>query len=70
MAVEISDQMQIPTEDLESGESQGEEEFENIEELEDDSGIYPGMEGEVQDLEELPADMDEDAQAPDMEVAP
>lgn len=70
MAVEISDQMQIPTEDLENGESQGEEEFENIEELEDDSGIYPGMEGEVQDLEELPADTDEDAQAPDMEVAP
>ncbi len=70
MSVEISDQMQIPTENLESGESEGEEGFENIEELEDDGGIYPGMEGEVQGVEALPPDTNEDAQAPNMEVAP
>lgn len=68
MAVEISDQMQLPTENQEDGEAW--EDFETMEDIADDSGIYPGMEGEVQDLEELPADTDENAQAPNMEVAP
>lgn len=63
MAVEISDQMQIPTEDLkDSGPDEAEEIF-------DDSGIYPGMDTENLDAEIAP-DTDEDAQAPEMEVEP
>ncbi len=69
MTVEISDQMQIPTESQQDGETDDTEEFEGIENIDDDSGIYPGMEGEVQDLE-LPAGTDENAEAPNMEVAP
>ena len=66
MAVEISDQMQIPTEDLEKLEDLGPD---GAEEIFDDSGIYPGMEMENQDAE-IPPDTDEDAQAPEMEVEP
>lgn len=66
MKVEISDQLQIPTEDQERMEKdQGPE---GAEEIIDESGIYPGME-EEQGLE-LPADTDENAEAPMGEVAP
>lgn len=63
MAVEISDQMQIPTEDLQDSGPDG------AEEIFDDSGIYPGMDTENLDAE-IPADTDEDAEAPEAEVEP
>lgn len=66
MTVEISDQLQIPTEDQEKQEK--EQGPDGAEEIIDESGIYPGMDAE-QGIE-LPADTDEDAQAPESEVAP
>lgn len=61
MAVEISDQLQIPTEDQENLEM--EQGPEGAEEMIDDSGIYPGMDDG--DEINLPVDTDEDAEAPD-----
>ena len=61
--MEISDQMQIPTEDLQDSGPDG------AEEIFDDSGIYPGMDTENLDAE-IPADTDEDAEAPEAEVEP
>lgn len=66
MNVEISDQMQIPSEDLEDTEDLGPD---GAEEIVDESGIFPGMDGESTEAEMLP-DTDEDAIAPDMEVGP
>ncbi len=66
MAVEISDQMQIPTEDQEGMEDQGPQ---GAEEVIDESGVYPGMDGGDQGVG-LPPDTVEDAGPPDMEVAP
>lgn len=63
LAVEISDQMQIPMEDQQGQGPEG------AEEVIDDSDIFPGMDGETQD-EEIPSDIDENAEAPDAEVAP
>lgn len=65
MDVEISDQMQIPTEDLENLQDGPD----GAEEIFDDSGIYPGMDTENLDAE-IPADTDENAEAPEMEVEP
>ena len=62
MTVEISDQMQIPTEDQEGADDMGPE---SGEEIIDEGGIFPGM-----DTEELPMDTDEDAEAPNVEVMP
>lgn len=62
MTVEISDQMQIPTEDQEGADDMGPE---SGEEIIDEDGIFPGM-----DTEELPMDTDEDAEAPNVEVMP
>lgn len=66
MAVEISDQLQIPTEDQERKEK--EQGPDGAQEIIDESGIYPGMDAE-QGIP-LPADTDENAAAPEGEVAP
>lgn len=61
MPVEISDQLQIPSEDqVQQEEEQGPE---GAEEVTDDSGIYPGMDEELKNEEAAP-DTDEDADAP------
>lgn len=66
MTVEISDQMQIPTEDQEDQDGLGPE---GAEEVIDDSGIFPGVDSGIQDGE-IPFDTDENVEAPNMEVAP
>ena len=72
MSVEVSDQMQIPSEDqedpvdLENAEDLGPDGGEVII---DESGVFPGPDGESTEVEMIP-DTDEDAVAPDMEVIP
>ncbi len=60
MTAEVSDQMQIPTEDQKNLEM--EQGPEGAQEINDDSGFFPGADG-AEDIE-LPADTDEEADAP------
>lgn len=60
MTTEVSDQLQIPTEEQENREM--EQGPEGAEEIIDDSGVYPGMDQGGEN--DLPADTDEDAGAP------